>query len=244
MRPDLKFTKKILMAIVIGFAFGAAMKFPPLKGFEAFVIYSLIDFIAQMFIIFMKMLVIPIVFVSLVCGVMSIDNIKTLSRIGTKTLLLYLFSTAIAITLAIFFAKLFHIGAGANFPLKESFEIASPASTKSVLLGLLPKNPFAAFSEGNMLQILFFAIIFAVAMNMAQKKSGGVFDIFKGLNAINFQLIYMLMAITPYGVFALIAKLSHQLAFADFKYLLAYFFTVIFVLIVHLWRIIYVYGSY
>ena len=107
----------------------------------------------------MKMLVVPLVFVSIVCGASNAADPKSFGRIGGKTLVLYVITTAIALTLAISIALLFNVGSGANITLSNSqFTTQPPQSLTETLLSLFTSNPVDALAKGRMLQIIVFAL--------------------------------------------------------------------------------------
>lgn len=181
------------------------------------------------------MLVVPLVFVSIVCGTSNAADPKSFGRIGGKTLALYIITTAIAITLAISIALLFNVGSGADIALSANqFTARPPQSLTETLLSLFTSNPIDALAQGHMLQIIVFALLFGVAINLAKESGGPIKQWFENINEVIMALVGIVIALTPYGVFALIAKLVITTELTKFLYVFGYFFTVLGVLLIHL----------
>jgi len=115
------------------------------------------------------MLVVPLVLVSLICGVSSLQDSSKLGRMGIKTIGLYLLTTAIAVALALMAAYLIGPGIGANFPVAEFTAKEAPPLIDTII-NLVPKNPVNAMAEGKMLQIIVFAVLFGLAITQAGEK--------------------------------------------------------------------------
>ncbi|MBC3764662.1 dicarboxylate/amino acid:cation symporter [Neptunicella marina] len=189
--------------------------------------------IGQIFIASLKMLVVPLIFVSLVCGTCKLSDPAKLGRLGGKSLGLYIGTTAIAISLAMFFAFIVDPGNGVNLDTNSTFEAKEAPGLAQIIVNMFPTNPIHSMAEGNMLQIIVFAVLFGIAMAMSGRAGERLSDIFEDLNTVIMRLITILMSLAPYGVFALMAKLAATIDFAVFTSLLKYFFLVAFVLIFH-----------
>ena len=128
------------------------------------------------------MLVVPLVFVSLVCGTCSLSDPKKLGRLGGKSILLYLATTAIAITVAITLALLVNPGEGINLPSDANYSAKEAPTLAQVIIGMFPTNPIDAMASGNMLQVIVFALLFGVAMALSGKAGQRVANVFEDLN--------------------------------------------------------------
>jgi len=188
--------------------------------------------VGKIFIASLQMLVVPLVLVSLICGVSSLQDSSKLGRMGVKTIVLYLFTTAIAVALAIFAAYIIGPGIGANFPTAEFTAKEAPPLIDTII-NLVPKNPVNAMAEGKMLQIIVFAVLFGLAITQAGKKGQVVAEFFQNINEVIMKMVTLIMVIAPYGVFALIAKLMATLGIDSILPLAKYFFLVIAVLLFH-----------
>ncbi len=203
------------------------------KWIDLIAVSGLFHLVGQAFLALLQVLVVPLVFISLVCGTAALDDVRKLGRIGIRTVGLYLFTTAAAITLALCAAML--IGPGRNFNLttSASFETSAPPSLVEVLTGIFPRNIVDAMASGNMLQIIVFAILFGLALTLAGKPGQRILDVFNDLNEVIMKLVWMVMLLAPYGVFGLIARTFATQGFDAFGPLLKYFLLVLGVLLCH-----------
>jgi len=181
----------------------------------------------------LKLLVVPLVFVSLVCGTAAMDDITRLGRIGGKTLVLYLVTTALAISFALSAAMIFRPGEGLDLPTDLSFVAKAAPSLAETLINIFPSNPIRAMAEGNMLQIIVFAGLFGFAMTLSGEPGRRVLAFFEDLNKVVLRLVGVLMEIAPYGVFCLLAKIFAQQGLASIVQMAAYFCVVLGVLFFH-----------
>jgi Na+/H+-dicarboxylate symporter len=230
----LSLTARILLAMVLGLVTGLVIKyvFPDSVFVQDFLKDGLFSIIGRVFIASLKMLVVPLVFVSLVCGTCSLGDTTRLGRLGIKTISLYLFTTAFAISLALTFAVIVGPGEGTNLHAVE-YTPQKPPDIKDVISNIFPSNPIKAMAEGNMLQIIVFAILVGIAVALSGKSGERVAALFKDLNSVILKLVIILMNLAPYGVFCLMAKLFATFGFDTIRSLISYFLLVIFVLIVH-----------
>ena len=125
-----------------------------------YLVLGLFDVLGQIFINLLKLLVVPLVFVSLVCGVGQVSSGSQLGSIGIKSALLYLLTTSFAIFSALLIASFFSPGADINIETVNTFSAPEAPSLKETLINIFPTNPVSAMSEGNMLQIIVFALLF------------------------------------------------------------------------------------
>ncbi|GAB58599.1 proton glutamate symport protein [Rheinheimera nanhaiensis E407-8] len=187
----------------------------------------------EIFIASLKMLVVPLVFVSLVCGTCSLSDTTALGRLGGKTIALYLVTTAIAISLAIFAALLINPGMGVEMQSDASFNLSEAPSLSQVFINIFPSNPIESMAKGNMLQIIVFAVLFGIAMAMSGKAGERLSAVFNDLSGVIMKLVTLLMNLAPYGVFFLMAKLFTTLGFETIASLAKYFAVVMAVLVLH-----------
>ncbi|MEM7175046.1 MAG: dicarboxylate/amino acid:cation symporter [Chlamydiota bacterium] len=192
MKPWIKIVIGLVLGIITGLVVGGKI--------------DILDRIGRAFIDLLKMLVGLIIFSSLVVGMCHISDPKKLGRIGLRTLLYYLFTTLIAIMFGLFLGFLLVPGAGLNLVVPvDSGEVKPTLGIIDFLFATVPSNPFAAFSEGNVLQIIVFAIFFAFAINLAGEKAKPVLNFLESVSEVMYSLSHLVMKLAPYGVFALIA---------------------------------------
>jgi len=181
----------------------------------------------------LKLLVVPLVFVSLVCGTAALEDVSRLGRIGGKTLLLYLCTTAIAICLALAAATLIQPGADFQLEAGSEFTAKEAPGLAQTLINIFPSNPVQAMAEGNMLQIIVFAVLFGFAMTMSGDPGRRLLAWFEDVNQVVLKMVTVLMEVAPYGVFCLLGKVFALQGLDAFEQLVTYFFVVLGVLLFH-----------
>lgn len=234
-KKKLSLTSRIVIGMVAGIVLGILLKalFPDSTIVEGYLTKGIFYVVGQIFIASLQMLVVPLVFVSLVVGTCSLSDPSKLGRLGGKAVGLYLITTAIAITFAIAMAVLVQPGTGLELATDATYEPTQAPSLAQVIIDLFPTNPFNAFANGNMLQIIVFALLFGIAMALVGKAGERVKTLFDDFNEVIMKLVIILMNIAPYGVFALMAKLFAETSFDTIFSLGKYFLLVLFVLIAH-----------
>ena len=209
-------TNRILTSLGLGILVGLIINLGAFNAAGSFVdeylINGLFAIVGTLFINALKMVVVPLVVFSMITGVCGIGDVRLLGRIGGKSFFLYLFTTAVAIALAVFVANITGIGKGgmegvaaADFAGKQ----APPIS--DVLIGIVPNNPIAAMAEGNMLAIIFFSVFFGVCLLSIKEKTKGLIETFDQMNHVMMKMVILIMEIAPYAVFCLIAKVTANL---------------------------------
>lgn len=189
--------------------------------------------IGTIFVNSLKMLVVPLVFVSLVLGTSSLSDPAKLGRLGIKSVGLYIFTTAIAITLAMTAALIVQPGEGLNLTTESNYVAKEAPGLSQVIIDMFPTNPIASMAEGNMLQIIVFAVLFGIAMAMSGDAGKRLTGIFEDVNDVIMRLVTLIMNLAPYGVFVLLAKLFATTDSDTIFGLAKYFFLVLVVLFVH-----------
>ena len=181
------------------------------------------------FIRLMKMLVVPLVFCSLVCGASAIGDTNSLGKIGIKTIVFYLFTTAFAVTVAITVATIVRPGIGLDMASieKGSDVVATSTSMVDTILNIIPENPINALAQGNMLQIILFALIVGILIAKMGEGANMISNLFNQLNDLMMEMTTMVMGLAPIGVFCMIARTFSNLGFNAFVPLLKYMGSVI-----------------
>ncbi len=239
-------TTRIVIGMISGIALGSFLQWLMPNGsdlvinlflfelsLQNFLVGGVLDIIGQIFMASLRMLVVPLVFVSLVCGVCSLQDTTKLGRIGGKAIGLYLVTTAIAISFAIFIAIIVGPGEGVGMTASTDFSSREAPSLAQVIIQMFPTNPFEAFAQGKMLQIIVFALLFGIAIALSGKTGERVASLFEDLSRVIMRLVAILMNIAPYGVFALLATLFTTVSIETFGNLIVYFLVVLTVLCLH-----------
>lgn len=231
-----KLTRNILIAMALGLSLGSVVHMiaPADDGIAmVYFVNGLFDIGGKIFIASLKLMVVPLVFVSLVCGASNLSDGSSMGRIGLKTIGLYLITTAIAISLALIAATTINPGEGINLATQTEFVIKDSPSIKQVLINIVPTNPIQAMAEGNMLQVIVFAILIGIAINKCGEPGQRVRATLNDWDAVIMRLVMMLMTVAPIGVFCLMVTLFANMGFSAIGDLLKYFLTVVLVLLLH-----------
>ncbi|MAZ25041.1 MAG: dicarboxylate/amino acid:cation symporter [Porticoccaceae bacterium] len=220
--------------IIVGLLFNALGGSDPAESvLITWIVENIFDVIGKIFVVSLKLLVVPLVFFSLVCGSASMGEDIKMGQVAIKTILLYLLTTAIAVSIALFVANIVDPGVGINTGTIDSFEVKTAPSVKEVLIGIFPDNPFKAMVDGNMLQIIVFAILVGVAILKTGDPGKTVLRGCILINEVIMKMVFMLINLAPYGVFCLLAKLFTREGFSAIVNLAIYFSTIVFVLSFH-----------
>ncbi|QYZ64543.1 MAG: sodium:dicarboxylate symporter [Gammaproteobacteria bacterium (ex Lamellibrachia satsuma)] len=202
-------TMKILIAMLGGAVLGVLLNlFVSEEGLlQTYLIDGFLLVVGKIFVASLKMMVVPLVFVSLVGGVTSLSDMSTLGRMSVKAIAFYLFTTAAAITIALSLAVA--VGPGEGFDVADKaveFTGKEAPPLTDVFINLVPSNPIEAMATGNMLQIIVFAILFGIAITLAGERGKHVLRLFNDLDVVIMKMVEVIMKLAPYGVFALLAR--------------------------------------
>lgn len=224
-------TTWIFIALLLGAVTGIILHYLVPGGYvkDTVVINGVFYVLGNGFLRLMQMLVVPLVFCSLICGSSAIGDTQTLGKVGVKTIAFYIFTTAVAVTLAITVASLINPGMGLDISSIQQAEttVAEKTSFADTLLNIIPKNPIQGLAEGNMLQVIVFALLIGIILAKLGEKADIVSNFFSQFNDIMMEMTTMVMKVAPIGVFCLIAKTFAGIGFNAFvpmlKYMVAVF---------------------
>ena len=237
-RKTMSLTMKVMLGMMLGIITGLIINLTGLNANNGFVHHYIVDggfhIVGKMFINALKMLVVPLVFFSLICGVCGIGNLKTLGRVGSKAFILYMLTTATAIAMAITIAVVVGIGEGMNLPTAASFTGRDAPPLSDVFINIVPTNPVKAMANGEMLPIIFYSILIGISMLMVGKKAKSFVEAAEIANEIMMKMVSIIMSVAPYAVFALIAKSMAELGFQLLHQLAGYVAILIAALLIHL----------
>lgn len=229
-------TTKILIAMGIGLILGSLINvfFSEVAFVQTYLVNGLFHVVGAAFVNALKMLVVPLVTFSLICGVCGIGDVSVLGRIGLKAFGLYILTTGMAITLALLVAIIVAPGKDFERVAGPSTFTPKPAPPLTdVLINIVPGNPVNAFAEGNMLQIIFFVILFAIAMLMCGEIGQELNKSAEKLNEVMMKVVTLVMDFAPIGVFFLMAKTFSEQGIGLILPMLGYFSVVIVCLLLH-----------
>lgn len=226
-------TTRIFIALLAGVIFGVALCYlvPDGSFKNDILVEGVLYVVGQGFIRLMKMLVVPLVFCSIVCGSMSIGDTKKLGTVGVRSLIFYLCTTACAVTVALLVGNLLNPGVGLDLSVLQStntqVESMQTTSLTETLLNIIPDNPIGALAKGEMLQIILFALIVGVILAKLGERAETVGSFFSQFNDVMMEMTMMVMSLAPVGVFCLISRTFATIGFSAFlplaKYMVAVF---------------------
>lgn len=195
---SMKLTTKILIGLIAGIVVGL------LLGGNPDVANNYIKPFGTLFLRMIKMIIVPLVLSSLVVGTASMGDVKKLGRIGGKTIAYYLITTAIAVTIGLILGNLIDPGAGLSIPVNASVEAKAAPKLVDTLLNIIPTNPLSAMVDGNMLQIIAFALFIGIGITLVGEKGKPFLNFFDSMAEVMYKITAVVMSYAPIGVFALI----------------------------------------
>jgi Na+/H+-dicarboxylate symporter len=235
-------TRKIVTAMLLGMLVGVILNIlfsssllsqQSIIWLDSNLVFGLFDTVGQIFVRSLKLLVVPLVLVSLICGVSALGNNSRMGAVALKTVVLYLLTTAIAISLAILTAVMVQPGVGIDLALASEFVAKEAPPLKQTLINIFPSNPVESMANGATLQIIVFALLFGFAVTKAGDQGKRITSFFNDLNAVIMKMVMLLMQLAPIGIFCLLAKLFADVGVGMIMSLGKYFLTVLFVLLLH-----------
>jgi Na+/H+-dicarboxylate symporter len=231
-------TVKVLIGMIAGIIVGLIINLTNMNTegglVDEYIVNGLFLVVGTMFIASLKMLVVPLVLFSLITGVCGIGHLSTLGRVGGKSFMLYLLTTAVAIATAIGIAIVIAPGEGMNAETAVVFAGRDAPPLTDVLINIIPTNPVKALAESEMLQIIFFAILLGISILMVGRKAKPLIETIEMSNEVMMKMVNIIMSIAPYAVFALLAKSMSELGLDLLGQLAGYVLVVIGALMVHL----------
>lgn len=191
----------ILIAFVIAIILGAVIG-PSIEVVKPF---------GELFLRLIKFIIVPLVLASLIVGTASTGDMKSLGRMGGKTIAYYLLTTAVAVTLGLILGNLFSPGTGLEIQASDAkVETKESPGIIATLLAIVSTNPFAALVEGNMLQIIFFSIFLGLGITMAGEKARPVYTFFEAFAELMYKITGIVMKFAPIGIIGLVAPTVGQ----------------------------------
>jgi Na+/H+-dicarboxylate symporter len=190
--------KRILLALLLGLVVGAVWG----EGADS------IGWMGDLFVRLIRMVVVPLVFVTLVAGVVAMGDPAKLGSLGVKTLAMYMGTTLAAISIGLFLATVLQPGAGIDLQGATPDEIQEAIPLSERLLTIIPENPFQALAEGNILAIIFFALLVGVGVLTVGEKAKPIADFMDAGMEVMLKMTHWVMELAPFGVFALIATVA------------------------------------
>tara|TARA_B100000900_G_scaffold403120_1_gene409802 strand:- start:926 stop:2146 length:1221 start_codon:yes stop_codon:yes gene_type:complete len=224
------FTKKIISAMILGIFFGIILNiFSQDSYITSFIISNVLSVISDLFISALKLIIIPLIFFSIVCGIISLSDDVSLTRLGIKTLSLYIFTTIIAISLGLFFSSYI------NYQpiLSSSLENIVSLDNVESKVDIFPDNIFKSLTEGNIIHLLIFSILIGISASRIKESIHTFIQYFHNFNEVINELVKIIISFTPIAVFCILSKTFATQGLETLMPLMSYFLTVVFVLLIH-----------
>lgn len=226
-------TFKVITALLLGAVAGLLLNLYAPDVFNIVNPYLFVP-LGQIFLALISMLVVPLVFLSLVLGVAGLGDPAKLGRMGIKTITYFLLTTTIAILIALSLAAVVQPGLAGDFDLEAAtFEAEEAPSIAQTLMNIIPKNPLAAMMEGNMLQIIVFAVFIGLALTALGEKTKGILNLVEQGNEIMMYLVGLVMKFAPYGTFGLIATAVGSQGLSAMQAMGSYMLVILAALLIH-----------
>ncbi len=198
----------MLIGMILGFLLGMILNLFVTDTFikDAILVNNVFYFGGTGFIRLMKMLVVPLVFFSIVVGVASISDIKKIGAIGGRTILIYLITTALAVSIALMIASVIQPGQGLNMVGLAQGNVTTNATITDTVLNMIPENPFSSLANGDMLPVIIFGLLVGIILAKLREETKVVNDFFVQGNSIMMEMTRIVMKFAPIGIFCLMAK--------------------------------------
>jgi Na+/H+-dicarboxylate symporter len=229
-------TRNILLGMFAGFVVGAFFYYTNFFSDQITLFVEKYIFVlgSTIFINLLKMLIVPLIFFSLVSGISSLSNLSSLGKITSKTIALYLATTAIAVSLSLFIGTIFKPGSGYSSTISVAPESLPPSqSVFETIVNIFPSNILDAMANNEMLAVVFFSILFGLALNKTNHLTDNLSKSFEKLNTVFMQLVITVISFAPIGVFCLIGKFVIVDGLDVFQEAFKYVVLLIAVLIIH-----------
>lgn len=233
---------QILISLMLGIMFGAILHNQPKQ--REWLIINILTPSGDIFIHLIKMIVVPIVISTLIVGIAGVGDAKKLGRIGLKTIIYFEIITTIAIIVGITLANIFKPGSGIDMSTLSIVDISKyqattenikngPHSLVKTIMSLIPTNIFSAMAQGGMLPIIFFSVVFGLALSTLSKKNREpLLNVFHSTSEVMFKITHMIMRYAPIGVFSLIAVTIANFGFTSLlplaKLVILVYFSILF----------------
>ena len=228
-------TRNILLGMFLGFVIGSFFYYLDLfpDSLVSFVRVYVFNLGSSIFVNLLKLLIVPLVFFSLVSGISSLTSMQSLGNITFKTIALYLSTTAIAVSLSLIVGSIFKPGSGYSSEIAPPDKLPEGPGIYETILDIFPANIIEAMAQNQMLAVVFFSILFGLALNKTNHLTDNFSKSFEKLNTVFMQLVIMIISFAPIGVFCLIGKFVITDGLDIFQEAFKYVLLLIVVLIIH-----------
>jgi Na+/H+-dicarboxylate symporter len=226
----MSFTKKIIVSMVLGIIFGVFINLIDISQSSTHsIIINGLDLVSHLFLSALKLIIIPLIFFSIVCGIVSLSEDVSISRLGIKTISLYLVTTVIAISLGLLFASLISYEPVLVTDLNSEINVKDMQSENN----FFPNNIFKSMADGNIIHLLIFSILIGISASRIKEKIKTFIKYVHDFNEVINELVRIIISFTPLAVFCILSKTFATQGLDTLMPLMGYFMTVVAVLLLH-----------
>ena len=226
----MSFTKKIIVSMVLGIIFGVFINLIDISQSSTHsIIINGLDLVSHLFLSALKLIIIPLIFFSIVCGIVSLSEDVSISRLGIKTISLYLVTTVIAISLGLLFASLISYEPVLVTDLNSEINVKDMQSENN----FFPNNIFKSMVDGNIIHLLIFSILIGISASRIKEKIKTFIKYVHEFNEVINELVRIIISFTPLAVFCILSKTFATQGLDTLIPLMGYFMTVVAALILH-----------
>ena len=226
----MSFTKKIIVSMVLGIIFGVFINLIDISQSSTHsIIINGLDLVSHLFLSALKLIIIPLIFFSIVCGIVSLSEDVSISRLGIKTISLYLVTTVIAISLGLLFASLISYEPVLVTDLNSEINVKDMQSENN----FFPNNIFKSMVDGNIIHLLIFSILIGISASRIKEKIKTFIKYVHEFNEVINELVRIIISFTPLAVFCILSKTFATQGLDTLIPLMGYFMTVVAVLLLH-----------
>ena len=226
----MSFTKKIIVSMVLGIIFGVFINVIDISQSSTHsIIINGLDLVSHLFLSALKLIIIPLIFFSIVCGIVSLSEDVSISRLGIKTISLYLVTTVIAISLGLLFASLISYEPVLVTDLNSEINVKDMQSENN----FFPNNIFKSMVDGNIIHLLIFSILIGISASRIKEKIKTFIKYVHEFNEVINELVRIIISFTPLAVFCILSKTFATQGLDTLIPLMGYFMTVVAVLLLH-----------
>lgn len=225
----------MLIGMISGFIVGLLINFYVSDPFikDTILANNIFYLGGNVFIKLMTMLVVPLVFFSIVVGVSSISDVKKIGAIGGRTIVIYLITTVLAVTIALMIASVIQPGAGLNMSAAMHSNITANTTMTETILNMIPENPFNSLANGDMLPLIIFGVLLGIILAKLRDETELVNKFFIQGNTIMMEMTRIVMKFAPIGIFCLMARTFSTIGFGGLLPLTKYIGCVLLCLAIH-----------
>lgn len=200
-KPRIDLSMQMLIATILGAVIGIGLQLAEVTDFVS----TWIAPVGQLFLNMISMVIIPLIFCTLIVGIYRLKDSRSLGRMGARTLIIFVIMVALASTIGLLVGSLFNVGSGVQLAGTE-VSVPEPVNMVDVIVGFVPSNIFAAFSNGSMVSIILFTIVLGLGMLAVGEKAAPLVNLIDSLGAVVMRITQWVLKVAPIGILAIVIE--------------------------------------